>query len=469
MQKRLILLLGVILSASLANAQSICPPGVKSDKLVCLVPQIFGSNGFILPGGSGPPQLVNSFANNSLGPLNSAIASQSILLNLASPSSGITYAWDRVANTYSPTTESFGSVYGNRAENIEKYKTFLGLGYQHFSFSNLDGSNLKHLPEVFTQPDTLFDPNNPASVCSVNGNNTGQCAFIRDVVRVDNRIDLKVNQVVTFITFGLTNRIDLSAAIPIENVRMSAVSNATIVDNSGSPFHAFAQRPDCGSATTNCLNQSFSSASRASGIGDITFRVKGTVWKGEKAGLALGTDIRVPTGDALNFLGAGAAGVKPFVVWSYRRRISPHAGAGFQINGSSSVIGNIATGSKERLPSQFDYTAGADVWITKRITAAFDLTGQTLFQSQRLTRSTFTELGACLQAYPGCFGPPFAPANVDANVIQSTANLNILNTSVGFKMKLVSNLLFVGNFVLKMNDSGLRANAIPLAEISYTF
>jgi hypothetical protein len=168
-------------------------------------------------------------------------------------------------------------------------------------------------------------------------------------------------------------------------------------------------------------------------------------------------------------LGAGAAGVKPFVIWSYRSRISPHLGAAFETNGSSRVAGDIVTASKERLPSEFAYSAGADVWLNKRITVAFDLVGQTVFQSRRLAQTTFTELGACLQPYPTCFGPPFAPANVDANLTQSTGSLNLLNASVGAKIRVVSNLLFTGNVVFKTNNSGLRATAIPLAEISYTF
>jgi hypothetical protein len=200
--------------------------------------------------------------------------------------------------------------------------------------------------------------------------------------------------------------------------------------------------------------------------------VKGIAWKGERAGLALGTDVRIPTGDSLNFLGAGSVGVKPFVVWSYRARVSPHLGAGFEANGSSRVVGDISTGSKERLPGQFTYSAGADVWLNKRVTAAFDLVGQTLFQTSRLIPSQYTELGACvyppLHSYPDCAGS-FAKPNVDANLTQSFRTLNVLNASVGLKVRLFSNLLFTGNAVLKTNDGGLRAKVIPMAELSYTF
>ena len=465
----LLLALTLVVIPAIMMGQSVCPTttsGTSTTKLICLVPQVFGPSGLSLP--AGPPQFQNNFANNSLAPLNSAIARQSILLPLVSPSSGITYSWDPSVKVFAPTTDSFGPIYGERADTIGKNRLFLGVSYQYFALSSMDGTSLKILPEVFTQPDMTISVNNVNESCSTagtaaRGSNVGDCAFIRDVVKVNNRIDLKVNQVVAFMTFGLTNRIDLSVAIPIEDIRMGIVSKATVVDNSNSGFHAFL----CGQNT--CPNQSFTSSGHASGIGDITIRAKGTAWKGERAALAIGTDIRIPTGDSLNFLGSGAAGVKPFVVWSYRARVAPHFGAGFESNGSSQVAGDISTGARERLAGQFTYAAGADVWLNKRITVAFDLVGQLVFQGQRLSVGKFTELGACKDPYPDCVDTNIAPPNTDNNLTSATGNFNVLNASVGLKAKLASNLMFTGNVVFKTNDSGLRSKAIPMGELSYTF
>jgi len=461
----LAILLLVGITPTIAPAQNLCPASTTGERLICLVPQVLGPNGLVLP--AGPAQFQNNFAGNSLAPLNSAIARQSVFLPLASPSSGITYSWDPSAKTFAPTTDSFGPIYGERSETIGKYRLFLGLNYQYFAFSSMDGTSLKRLPEVFTQPDLTITVNGVSENCSttgVTGSNVGDCAFIRDVVTVDNRVDLKIHQVTAFMTFGLANRIDVSVAIPIQNIHMSIASNATIVDNSSSGVHAFL----CAQGT--CLQQTFFSASRASGIGDITLRMKGTAWKGERAGLAIGADVRLPTGDSLNFLGSGAVGVKPFVVWSYRARVSPHFGAGFEANGSSRVAGDITTGSKERLPGQFTYAAGADVWLNKRITAAFDLVGQLVLQGQQVNVTKFTELGACLQTPPTpCAGPTFAPPNKDDNLAPTTASFNVINASAGVKMKLVSALMLTGNVVFKTNDNGLRAKVIPMGELSYTF
>ena len=44
-----------------------------------------------------------------------------------------------------------------------------------------------------------------------------------------NRINLKVHQFTFYATYGLTNRVDLSVAIPILDVRLGMSSQATIV------------------------------------------------------------------------------------------------------------------------------------------------------------------------------------------------------------------------------------------------
>jgi hypothetical protein len=457
-------------------AQAVCSTIVVSNNMVCTIPQVFGPGGLVLPGGFGPNSaaLVGTFSGNSLTPLNSAIATQSVLLPLASPSSGILYSWNSSTKTYSPITDSFGPIFGERADTVGKNRLFVGLSYQFISFSSLDNYRLKNIPEVFVQPD-VTDPGDSTRFCSVNPKKfdaAGECAFIRDVVTVQNRVDLKAHQVTAFMTYGVTGRVDVSVAIPIEDIRLDVVSNATIVNLSNSTLHAFTARAGCTPTFQgNCLNQSFPSSSRATGVGDITLRAKATAWKGERSAMAVGANIRVPTGDSLNFLGAGAAGVEPFVVWSHLARIAPHIGAGVEANGSSQVAGDLTTGAKSRLPGKVTYAAGADVWLNKRITTAFDFLGQTLFQTPKLTNSPYQELGACTVDYPTCEDPgTVAPAGKPfPNVTPSTSDTSILSISTGAKVKLTSNLLFTGNIVWKLNDGGLRAKVIPLGEISYTF
>jgi outer membrane putative beta-barrel porin/alpha-amylase len=476
-----------VLTCATAYAQNACPTGTQSDKLACLVPQVYGVNGInpkIAFGQAGT--FSTNFLTDSLSPVQSSIARESALLPLASPSSGITFSWDPAAKAFTSSTESLGPIIGERAETIGKYKVFLGFGYQYFNFKKLDGMSLTNLPVVLSQPDdttTFFKNNGTGPVCSASApaSNTFppdplsflQCGYIRDVIKTVNSVDLKIHQFTTFITFGLTNRIDVSVAIPIENVRMGVTSNATIVHNDSPSefFYAFKPRSGCPVApATFCLQQTFSNFGTASGIGDITLRVKGTAWKGERAALGLGVDVRVPTGQQLDFLGSGAAGVKPFVVWSYRSRISPHALTGYEVSGSSIVGGSLTTGAKDRLPSQLTYSVGADIWLTKWITGAFDIVGQQVFQAKSASLTTIFDVGQCQDDQTQC-NPnlPTLPPNSYNVLTQTTRTYNISNASVGVKMKPFSNLLITGNVLIKLNDGGLRSDFVPLVGLSYTF
>jgi hypothetical protein len=470
------ILFALLACTAVIAQQSLCPAGVISDKLICLLPQLYGVNGFVLGNPDPLGQFKSSFLSSSLKPLNSALARQSALLPLASPSSGIIYSW--AGRIPSSSTDSFGPILGERAETIGKSHVFLGFGYQYFKFDSLDGVDVKKLPIVLTQQDfnlngTTCSANAPDNNPSPSPSSTGACGFIRDVVKTDNTVDLKIHQFTTFFALGITKRIDVAMVIPINNVRMGVFSNAMIVNNSQSLVHIFPSHPGCGSQPSDpppfmpCRNNLFSSVRNVSGIGDITLRAKGIAWQGERAGLGLGVDIRLPTGDSLNFLGAGAAGVKPFIVWSYRSRISPHAVVGYEVNGSSQIAGDLTTGTKERLPSQLTYAAGADVWLTNWFTAAFDLAGQQVFEAKRTSVTSLQEPSACKDS--ACLPPNFDPPKHDLSLSPATGTFNITNASVGVKVRPFSNLLITANALIKLNEGGLRANVVPLVGISYTF
>src|SRR5258706_7289702 len=119
-------------------------PAAFSGKLICLIPEVYGVGGLTLANiGNHKGHFENSFVNVSAIPLNSAIGIQSTLLPLASPSSGITFSWDPAAKVFSPSTDSFGPILGERAETIGRHRVFLGFSYQYFKFDALDGLDLR--------------------------------------------------------------------------------------------------------------------------------------------------------------------------------------------------------------------------------------------------------------------------------------------------------------------------------------
>jgi hypothetical protein len=274
-----------------------------------------------------------------------------------------------------------------------------------------------------------------------------------------------VSQMTAFATVGLSNRFDVSLAIPVLNVNLGVRSAATI-HRVAPPDPVFGQSHFFDANDPNgSVNKTFSNSGHSTGIGDITMRFKGTLLTGEHAALALATDVRFPSGDENNFLGSGAYGVKPFLVGSFPiGKISPHFNIGYQINGSSVLAGDVLTGAKGHLPNDLFYTLGADIGVSKRLTLAFDFLGQRVFGATKVFldspyKSSVAEIPA-----PG--------VTIQQNYQQigiRTGSFNVVSGSAGFKAQVAGNLLLTANLLFQMNNDGLRAKAVPLVGLSYAF
>ena len=391
------------------------------------------------------------------------------------------------------SNDSLGPVLGERAETVGRHRLFVGFSYQFFNFNKIDSVDLHNIPVVLTHADDNVD--NPGHTCSIVGAaNLNGCAFVRDIVSTQNSIDLKVNQYTTYLTFGFTRNIDVSAVIPFENVRMNVTSNDTIVLGSDT-FHDHLWNGCTNiadpTADPQCLHHRFPDSSftgdgsnpsnSATGIGDVVARVKWNAWHGERAGVAAGLDVRLPTGDALNYLGSGSYGVKPFAIFSYRARISPHALVGFEWNTKSIAAGDLGTGTKASVPNDFAYSVGADAWITKWLTGSFDIIGQHVLSTQDVIGSqTFgtQKLSVVSQQFlancGACTANP-TPNTVTHNNLTLSANAvsyNITNASMGVKIRplgSLSKLVVTANLLVRLDEGGLSYKPVPLVGVGYTF
>src|SRR6266403_1659304 len=529
-KKAVIAVLAGLFLAGSAFAAAPCPPG--SQRIACVIPREYGSDQGCEPfsaAGKGvfASQEHEGHFNNSLsqllGPVTAEIGRQSNLLPLASPSSGILLTYDSSLKTFVANADSsLGPVLGERAETVGRHRIFLGFSYQFFNFDKIDGVDLHNFPVMLPHADDSVDNTAPGQptpttckAATTATTNLNGCAFVRDLISTVNSIDLKINQYTTYVTFGLTSHIDLSFVIPIENVRMSLRSQDTIIlgtnglytAKSGTPDFATAQprlnhlwgncpnaKPAAGVAglAGSCLNHVFpdptglavggsSGVNASTGVGDIVVRAKYNVWHGERAGIAAGVDVRLPTGDELNYQGSGTYGVKPFGVFSYRARISPHVLVGYEWNGKSITAGDFVTGTKASLPNDFVYSAGADASSTKWLTGSVDVIGQRIFStSTTIGGQVFGTQG--LSVVPQQFLAPCAactanpdPPTVTHNNLQlsaSTRSYNITNASMGVKLRplgKVSKLVVTANLLVRLDEGGLSYKPVPLVGVGYTF
>jgi Putative MetA-pathway of phenol degradation len=434
----------------------------------CVIPNLFGSQGLTLANSPQFPHYAH-FIGSAQETLNqgvgTAIATQLAILPIIAPSSGFTFAYDSASGVFVRSTTSFGPIYTERADTIGKGKMSFGLSYQRFRFGSLDGINIHNIPAVFTHvPGT-----GPAGADE---------PYESDVIRTSNNLNLNMDQTILYGTVGITNRLDISLAVPIVSVRFGATSDATIIQVSGPTFVPAPGVPPVANPhqfTNGTLNNTYSSTGTAFGIGDVTIRVKQSVFQAGGLNVAAAVDIRTPTGNARDFLGSGAPGIKPFIAISGGKRFSPHANLGYQWNGNSVLAGNL-TGStvgetnevatiqngpatSALLPSQYFYSVGADYGATKRLTFNADYLGQVLVHAPRVFDSTITT--AAIPGGTGALTLPTISAGKD------TIGLN--SAAIGFKYNFIDRLLFTADLLFKMDSKGLRQDVTPLIGISYAF
>ncbi len=428
-----------LLAFGFVVAAGASPARAQSTKLALLIPDLYGPNGLKvqseakLPDGSDHSAHFNSAFQSRFTQFNIALASQLAAIPLPSPASGFTYTFDESLGVYQRTTQSFGPILAERPETLGRGKFSFGVSYQHYSFDTIEGVDLGAVPAVFTHDDA-----------QLGGGRT-------DVVTTETGIDAGVDQTVLSRTYGIANWLDFSVAVPFVRVDLGARSTATIqrIGTVDPKIHFYGKGAgDYGDSAV------YSQSGSASGIGDVVLRLKGHVLRGEKTGLALGVDVRLPTGDEENLLGLGTTGVKPFAAFAVGfGHAALHLNAGYLWNGESVLAGDVQKGTKGDMPDQFSWAAGIDFGVTKRLTLALDVVGTRVIDSPRLVTETFTAANG--QTFP--------------QIDFVTESYDIVNGAAGLKLNLFGRLLLDANVLFKLNDTGLRDKVTPLVGIEYAF
>jgi hypothetical protein len=433
---RVLLALFAVSLAVQARAQT----PVGHTKLALLIPTLYGPRGLVvdsearLPDGSTHSAHFNSAFQAEFTQFNIALVSQLASVSLPSPASGYTYTFDPTLGVFKRSTQSFGPILSDRAETIGKNKFTFGFNYQRFSFDTIEGVSLGAVPSVFTHDDFQLGGGRA------------------DVVTTTSSIDATVGQFNLFFTYGITSRLDMAVAIPVVDADLRVVSHATVqrIGTASSPATHFFADPSVGFGTT----RDFTASGAASGIGDVTVRLKGTAPKSGGTTLAMTVDLRLPTGDEDDLLGAGAVGVKPVVILSWAaNRFAPHVNLGYQWNGKSLLGGDIVKRVKGELPDQFLYGAGIDFGVTKNLTVAADVLGQRVVDSPRLRTTQFRAANG--QTFP--------------QILFQRGSFNVTNGSFGLKINAGGSLLLDFNVLFKLDDAGLRDKVTPLVGFEYSF
>ena len=421
--------------------------------------------------------------------LNASIATALAVIPLASPASGVITKTDLTTGVDLPVNSTLGPIFTERAETIGKNKFYIGFSNQNYHFTSLNGESIKGL--------RVLDPGGVPSTISFNGN------FVPTFpTTVDVAMDVRLSQNIAFLTYGVSNRFDVSVGLPVIHSEVSSRTTNGLIyvgdgfngNGNGNCWCVDTFTP--GAPPVNGSGLILSDINYASdsktGFGDLLVRLKGNVHEGRKMAVAVGADVRLPTGDEKNFLGTGALAIKPFAAISLYTKpfengivFSPHVNVGWQYSGKSLLGGGIsgatpvtlasgATGlgapfstTKGYLPDIFSWAVGTEVAFGRRNTVVVDFLGNQIGWIHGIPNMTNGSVSNVPSPQTSNQSAPLVTAS--GLVSAGRVSFGEYSGAFGYKARIAGSLVATFNMLIRFDSNGLTDRYVPLYGLSYTF
>jgi hypothetical protein len=320
-------------------------------------------------------------------------------LPVSSSAGGFTYRLNPRLGTIERSSDNFGPFFTERTLTAGASRASFGLNYQDASFTTLDGRNLGDGTLVATAS-KFREESQPFDVETLS-------------------LRIRASTVTALINYGVLDRLDVGMAVPFVTVEFS-----------GERIDTYRGRP---------FPQARASAS-ASGVGDVAIRTKYHLLRSAAGGLALGAEIRVPTGRSEDLLGAGTAALKSLVIGSFDRGpVAWHANLGYSAGG---------------LSNEFDYGGAVTVAAAPRLTCVAEIAGRHANSLGTLTQTTSPNPGI-----------PGVETIRLASLRQGTEHAVAI---AGVKWNPSATWLVSANVVRALTTTGLSAAWIPTVSLDYS-
>jgi len=330
--------------------------------------------------------------------------SKLLVLELATlPSSsggGFTYRLDPALGTVIRASDSFGPLFTERSLLAGRGRASFGMSFSSVTYDNIDGRSLRDgtlvsTASIFRGDTTPFDVE------------TITLKFRTDTVTLNG-------------TVGITDQLDISAGIPFIRLNLEGER----IDN----------------YRGQQLLQASGSASTA-GLGDIVVRARYNMYRSGASGMAVGAEVRLPTGNEEDLLGTGSTSITPRFIGSYEQdRVGIHGEVGYTLRGVSEAL---------------TYAGAVTAVAAPRLTLVGELLGRRLNAVGRLVETTL---------------PHPRLAGVDTvRLTSSDETADRLLVVAGFKWNIASTWLLTANILRPLTDVGLNARWVPSVTFDYWF
>jgi hypothetical protein len=326
------------------------------------------------------------------------LASELATLPPSLSSSGFSYRFNSMLGTAERASTSFGSFFTERSLTSGKGQAALGVNVRTASYRRLDGSDLAD-GRFVTTANQFRDEAEPFDVETL-------------TLELDSRV-------LTFTgSYGVTDRLDLSAAVPLVELSLNGVRVNTYR----------------GAQTVQAVAEATSR-----GLGDIAVRAKYGLLSRASSGLALAGELRLPTGRDQDLLGAGKTGFSALLIGS-----SEHGALGYHGNLSLSGGG---------LANEVAYRGAVCLSASDRVTLIGELIGRRYGQAGRITDTRV---------------PHATIDNVDTiRLLSEDSSLSTASIVVGGKWNVTGTWILSAHTQLPLSDRGLRSGVVTLIGLDY--
>jgi len=418
-----------------------------------------------------PAGLTNTPVEDALKPFAAAIGSQvANQIPALSTSAGYTYEWNPELEVLERSAKTFGPLFTERAVTLGRNKFNFNVSYTYIKFDEFNGQELDHItnniekayvPETgTTQYFGLFRGYT---------DNSGNKRLAGDQVTLN--LDLEAQLFDFSFTYGVLDTLDVNIDVPVLRTYARNAVQEIIPD----PRCVGIGDVGCdtaltlgGDKTIGGIDGFFIPPDQVSrgaklGIGDMHLRTKwAPVTKPVRMAALL--DLALPTGDAADFQGTGDTRLGTLLI------ASKDLSSIFEIHAQGGVEFNCNDVDR----SQARYAAGVTAQATRVLAITADFLGRSEFAAQgsipnsgRLPAvsnidgvDTLTQPLADLSNGDNFKGRP---------IFVDIKRNDVFDLALGGRVAIGDRAMIIANFLIPLNQDGLRAEVIPTigAEINF--
>lgn len=319
---------------------------------------------------------------------------------IATSSSGFVYRLDPEIGTVSRVSDSFGTFFVERAMTSGAGRVAFGASGSAASYDRLDGLNLR-------DGTLLTTANKFADEAS---------AFDTEALT----LKIRTSTLTLYGTVGVTDRLEIGGALPfvqlhVEGSRLNVYRGQSFVQASGT--------------------------ASASGVADAALRAKYFVAGSRRAGFSAAGEVRLPTGNADQLLGAGSAALRLMGIGSIEEeRLGLHGNVGIVRGGVSDEV---------------DASGAVTFAATPKVTVIGELLLRRLSDVKQIVTTSAPH--------------PTSGGVITARLTPGTSSPTLSTAVTGIKWNARSTLVLTAEAVWRIGQAGLTARFAPTVAIDYLF